>query len=135
MNNVAVFVGPGDFFVAQFNLLQMIVLLFGRVLDVVHHRVHLHHLHIFQFGIEVPGLLPGSVDFVSPEPGRLQGLSGGDRLVQIRAGRADFPGKQGRCMDTPPGQLTSLLSVGMYRLCSCATTSILPSRSFTSTEL
>lgn len=57
MNDVAVFVGPGDFFVAQLNHFQMIVLLFGWVLDVVHHRIHLHHLHVFQFGVEVLGFL------------------------------------------------------------------------------
>lgn len=35
MNDVAVLVGPGDFFVAQLNLLKVIVLLESRVLDVV----------------------------------------------------------------------------------------------------
>ncbi len=36
VNDVAVFIGPGDLLVAQLNLFQMVVLLVGGVFDVVH---------------------------------------------------------------------------------------------------
>lgn len=53
MNDVAVFVGPGDFFVTQFNAFKVVVLLFRRILDVIHFRIHFHYLHVLQFGVEV----------------------------------------------------------------------------------
>lgn len=37
MKGVPPLTGPGDIFVVQFNLLQVVVLLFSRVFDVMHH--------------------------------------------------------------------------------------------------
>lgn len=67
MNDVAVFVGPGDFFVTQFNAFKVVVLLFRRILDVIHFRIHFHYLHVFQFGVEVLHFLARVVDFVPLE--------------------------------------------------------------------
>jgi hypothetical protein len=80
--------------------------------------VHFHHLDVFQFGVEILNFLARVVDFVPLEFSRLQGLAGGHRLVQIRAGRVDFFGEQERRVNTGPVSLPVLLSVGMYRLCS-----------------
>lgn len=85
MNDLAVFVGPGDFFVTQLDLLQMVVLLKRRILDVVHHRIHLHYLHVLKLRVEVLHFLACVVDFVPLEFRRLEGLTGGHSLVQIRA--------------------------------------------------
>ena len=90
MNDVAVFVGPGDFFVTQFDLLKVVVLLERRILDVVHHRIHFHHFHVLKFGVEVLHFLARVVDFVPLEFRRLEGLTGGHSLVQVRAGRVDL---------------------------------------------
>ncbi|VEA77175.1 Uncharacterised protein [Salmonella enterica subsp. arizonae] len=67
MNDVAVFIGPGDFFVAQFDLLKMVMLLKGRILDVVHSRRDLHQLDVFQCGVEILNLLACIVDLVPLE--------------------------------------------------------------------
>ena len=109
MNDVAVFVGPGDFFVTQFYALKMVVLFFRRILDVVHFRAHFHHLHVFEFGVEVLHFLARVVDLVPLEFRRLEGLTGGHRLVQIRAGRVDFLGEQERRVDTGAGQFAGVV--------------------------
>ena len=51
VNDVAVFIGPGDLLVAQLYLFQMVVLLVGGVFDVVHQGIHFHHLDVLKFGI------------------------------------------------------------------------------------
>lgn len=50
MNDVAVFVSPGDFFVAELNAFQVVMLLFGRLLDVVHQRSDSDQLDVIQRG-------------------------------------------------------------------------------------
>ncbi len=106
MNGVAVLIGPGDFFVTQ---LEVVMLLERRILDVVHHRIHFHHFHVFQFGVEVLNFLARVVDFVPLEFRRLQGLTGGHSLVQVRAGRVDFLGEQERRVDTGTSQLAGIV--------------------------
>lgn len=61
MNDVAVFVGPGDFFVTQLDLLKVVMLLERRILDVVHNRIHFHHFDVLEFGVEVLNFLTASL--------------------------------------------------------------------------
>ncbi len=109
MNDVAVFVGPGDFFVAQFDLLKVVMFLERRILDVVHHWIHFHQFDVFQLRVEVLYFLTRVVDFVPLEFSRFQGLAGGHRLVQVRAGSVDFFGEQERRVDTGSGQLAGVI--------------------------
>ncbi len=119
VNDVAVFIGPGDLLVAQLNLFQMVVLLVGGVFDVVHQGIHFHHLDVLKFGIEILHFLAGIVDSVPLELSGFQGLASGHCLVQVGAGGVDLLGEQERRMNTRAGQFAKvLLSVGMYRLCS-----------------
>ena len=85
------------------------MLLVGGILDVVHDRINLHHLHVLKLRVEVLHLLTGVIDFVPLKLSRLQGLPGGHGLVKIRAGRINFLGKQERCMNTGAGQLTGIV--------------------------
>ena len=65
MNDVAVFVSPGDFFVAELNAFQVVMLLFGRLLDVVHQRSDSDQLDVIQRDVEVLHFLTGVVDAVT----------------------------------------------------------------------
>ena len=85
------------------------MLLVGRVLDVVHQRVDLHHLHVLKLRVEVLHFLTGVVDFVPAEFSRLQRLAGGHRLIQVRAGGVDFLGEQERRVDSRAGQLPGVV--------------------------
>ncbi|MNV67023.1 hypothetical protein D3C71_1598050 [compost metagenome] len=109
MNDVAVFVGPGDFFVTQLDGFEVVMLLEGRILDVVHFRRDFHHLDVLKFGVEILHFLTRIVDFVPLELGRFQGLTGGNGLVQVRARGVDFLGEQERRMDTRAGQLAGIV--------------------------
>ena len=117
MNDVAVFVGPGDFFVAQLDLLKGGYASRRKHPDVVHFRCDFHQLDVFQFGVEIFNFLTGVVDFVPLELSRLQGLTGGHRFVQIRAGRVDFFGKQERRVYTGSGQFASVSYPSGYTGC------------------
>ncbi len=108
MNDVAVLVSPGDFLVAQLHLLKVVMLLINGILDVVHDRINLHHLHVLKLRIEVLHLLTGVIDFVPLKFSRLQGLPGGHGLVKVRAGRINFLGKQERRVNTGTGQLSEI---------------------------
>lgn len=69
MNDVAVFIGPDDLLVAQLDLFQMVVLLVGRVFDVVHQRIHFHHLDVLKRGVEILHFLASIVDPIPLELG------------------------------------------------------------------
>lgn len=114
MNDVAVFVSPGDFLVAELNTFQVVMLLSGRILDVVHKRSDSDQLDVIKRDVEVLHFLTGIVDAVKLKFCRFQGLSGGHSFVEIRAGRIDFFGKRKRLVSTGTGQFAVLLSVGMY---------------------
>ncbi|MNO62094.1 hypothetical protein D3C76_527650 [compost metagenome] len=75
----------------------------------MHDRVYLHDLHVFQFGVEILHFLARIVDFVPLEFSRLQGLTGGHCLVEVRAGRIDFFGKQERRVNAGPGQFAGVV--------------------------
>lgn len=74
MNDVAVFVSPGDFLVAELNTFQVVMLLSGRILDVVHQRSDSDQLDVIQRGVEVLHFLTGIVDAVEFKLRRFQGL-------------------------------------------------------------
>lgn len=74
MNDVAVFVSPGDFFVAELNTFQVVMLLFGRLLDVVHQWSDSDQLDVIQRDVEVLHFLTGVVDAVKLKFRRFQGL-------------------------------------------------------------
>ena len=119
MNDVAVFVGPGDFFVTQLDLLKVVMLLEGGILDVVHFWCNFHQFDVFQFGVEILNFLACVVDFVPLKFSRLQGLARGHGFVEVRAGRVDFFGKQERRVNAGAGQFCQYCyRSGCYRVCS-----------------
>ncbi|MNR32207.1 hypothetical protein D3C85_1497720 [compost metagenome] len=81
----------------------------GGVFDVMHQWRYFHHLDVLQLGIEILNFLARVVDFVPLEFGRLQGLTGGHRFVQIRAGGIDFFGEFERGVNTSPGQFAGVV--------------------------
>ena len=109
MNDVAVFVSPGDFLVAELNAFQVVMLLFGRLLDVVHQRSDSDQLDVIQRDVEVLHFLTGIVDAVKLKFRRFQGLAGGDCFVEIRAGRIDFFGKRKGLVSTGTGQFAGVV--------------------------
>lgn len=64
MDNVAILIRPDDLLVAQFNLFQVVMLLFSRIFDVVHHRIYFHHFHVVQSGVEVFHFLTSIIDAI-----------------------------------------------------------------------
>lgn len=109
MDDVAILIGPDDLLVAQFNLFQVVMLLFSGIFNVVHHRVYFHHFHVVQCGVEVFHFLTRIIDAIPFELCLTQGLTGGYSLVQIRAGGIDFLSEKERGMDARPGQLTGVV--------------------------
>ncbi|AAN81835.1 Hypothetical protein c3390 [Escherichia coli CFT073] len=109
MNDVAVFVSPGDFLVAELNTFQVVMLLSGRILDVVHKRSDSDQLDVIKRDVEVLHFLTGIVDAVKLKFCRFQGLSGGHSFVEIRAGRIDFFGKRKRLVSTGTGQFAGVI--------------------------
>jgi len=99
MNDVAELIGPYDFFVAQLNLFQMIVLLFRKLFDVVHFRRDFYQFHFFHFDVEVFDFVARVVDAIKLQDSLRQRLTGGHRFVQIWAGGIDFLGEQKRRMN------------------------------------
>ncbi|ABP39893.1 conserved hypothetical protein [Yersinia pestis Pestoides F] len=109
MNDVAVFKGPGDFFVAQFHQFQVVVLLFRRIFHVVHFRRNFNHFDVFQFGVEIFNFLASVINAVPFELGGFQCLTGGHRFVQVRGRRIDFFGENERGVDTGTGQFAGIV--------------------------
>ena len=85
------------------------MLLVGGILDVVHERINLHHLHVLKLRIEVLHFLTGIIDFVPLKLSSFQCLPGGHRLIKVRAGRIDFLGKQEWRVNAGTGQLTGIV--------------------------
>lgn len=70
MNDVAVFVSPGDFLVAELNTFQVVMLLSGRILDVVHKRSDSDQLDVIKRDVEVLHFLTGVLIHLKYEKNR-----------------------------------------------------------------
>ena len=112
MDDVSILVGPGNFFVAKFDQLQMVMLFFCRVFYVVHLGCNFHDLDVLQRGVEVLNFLASVIDFVPFELCFFERLSGCHGLVQIRGGCIDFFCKNKRRMNARAGQLSSIVIGG-----------------------
>ncbi|MNL65309.1 hypothetical protein D3C87_1896240 [compost metagenome] len=96
MLDIAVLEGPGDLLVAQLDLLQVIVLFLGGVLDVVHFRSDIHHLDVLEQSAVALDFVAIVVNAIPLELGTLKGLAHGHSLEQVDRGGIDLLGEHKR---------------------------------------
>lgn len=75
MLDVTVYIVPGDFFVAQANVLNVSVLLEVWILDIKHYGHNVAYFYVLKYSIEILFFHAVIVDAVIPEDGLFQRAS------------------------------------------------------------
>ncbi len=79
--HITITVFSGDFFIAKFYALKMIMLLFGRIFSVVHHWRNADNFHTLKQNIEVFRFLSRVINFVPFELSRFKRLTSSNGFI------------------------------------------------------